>query len=695
MSDLSDPALPGRDADPSRVSAIDRDALTRLDRVSRESISLQGRRDALISRQTQLSDSVAASKGRIALKPEVESVIEDLQRFAHERSVGAFERLLTAITDDVLPNPAGNRSIRLELTTERNSPALDIYADHGGQKEPITSGALANVVSTGLRFVTLARSGLRRFIILDEADCWVSTDSVQKFFNVVRQLSSDAGIQTLVITHHDLSDFMGDFRIYRVGSVSSDDPWANRTPELLSQGWMEKSDLQDDWISSVSVQDFEAYRNARIDLSPGVTAIVGENGHGKSTWTRALKAALMGEASDGMIRHGKAKTNVQVEFSDGRCLEYRRVRKGNPKAEFILHSPESRADPTVPPLHHSPTARLPEWLPKETGVSLIDGIDVQLWGQFSPVFMLNEPPSRRAELLAIGRESGYLYAMNELYKEDLRSDNTTIREGEKEIGAIRSVLERLAPLDGLSGDTETLRRESVEVNEQAARLRSDAELIDAIELSTEQTRRLKCARDALAGLPSSVPTLDDIAPLAKLIDQIERTQVQSRILAAEKAVLSGFAAEPPEPVPTESLVRLIEGIEHLKRRLSILTAGRGVLDTRPQIEPSPVETADLTALIDGIQRARALAATRPPAIVEAPVLADTRDLADLIVQINESARKADLFKAQLVETNKTMESLRAELEELAQTISNECPVCKSFVDAEVLLSETPHRHPKP
>ena len=64
------------------------------------------------------------NKTRLELDPEVKELLETLQHHQHEQSVGAYERLLTACLEDVIP---GFRKIKMELTTERGASALNIF----------------------------------------------------------------------------------------------------------------------------------------------------------------------------------------------------------------------------------------------------------------------------------------------------------------------------------------------------------------------------------------------------------------------------------------------------------------------------------------------------------------------------------------------------------------------------------------
>lgn len=729
MSDPIDPILSQPDVNPSVDGSrdLDRLSIAKQERMQRDMLTLMGRHDQMVSREKKLTDDVGQAKGRIGLKPEVDGVLEELQKRAHDRSVGAFERMLTGITDDVLPDYRGQRTVRLELTTERNMPALDIFIDHLGNREEITSGAVANVVSTGLRFIALARSGARPFLVLDEADCWIDGVAVQNYFNVVKQLSEDAGIQTVVITHHDLSAFAEDFRIYRITDVESQDGIPARNMDLVSPGKMAINELNENPLSFIGLKNIEAYPQAAIELSPGVTVIQGANQRGKSTWARVLRAAFMADGGDAIVRHRHAAGEVSIGFADGRVLEYQRNRKGLPKAEFALHSPDSWAERMsgtplkdmregpVRALRHTVGAKLPEWVPGETGIYAIDDINVQLWGQFTPVFMLDRPPSARASLLSIGRESGYLFAMSETFKEDVKSDNAVVREGEKEIAAIRAMVKTLEPLPELMKRLDVLQSEAKAINDEAKEVRDIGQLLGQMRALREcfaLLDRERMAHDHLIETPKFEPTerlgvwLADFKRARKdgaieirtelpAIPAVEETALLKSILSGFDAVrdaqakLSKLPVLPavPEIQATTEVGSLLASLRQARKdaSLTILT---------PVPEPFEVlQTAEAGAILQGLSQARRdaglIVQTTPP---ELPAIHGTTEIGGLLQSLKVAKEGALAHEKQLKALQAEMEAAERDLQAAADALGNECPVCHSIMTVDMLLGKDGHDH---
>ena len=79
---------------------------------------------------------------------------------------------------------------------------------------------MQNVLSVGLRMFALAtldEDHHRRFLVLDEQDCWLRPELVPRLVNIVHRAAKELEFQVLMISHHDvgLFDRYAD-RVYRL-----------------------------------------------------------------------------------------------------------------------------------------------------------------------------------------------------------------------------------------------------------------------------------------------------------------------------------------------------------------------------------------------------------------------------------------------------------------------------------------------
>lgn len=102
--------------------------------------------------------------------------------------------------------------VSISFSVERNGNEEDILRGQGG--------SVANVLSVGLRLIALSQldeKEHRRFLIVDEQDCWLRPDLVPNLMGIIHTVARKLGFQVLVISHHDVSSFKDHAdRIYRI-----------------------------------------------------------------------------------------------------------------------------------------------------------------------------------------------------------------------------------------------------------------------------------------------------------------------------------------------------------------------------------------------------------------------------------------------------------------------------------------------
>ena len=359
----------------------------------------------------------------------INAILECAQQAEHESTIGVYEKLLTALIEDTLDN---NRKIKMNLAIERGMPALEIYSEkEEGKLEDIYSsngGSINNIVSVGLRAISLIRSKKRRLLILDESDCWLKGDYIPKFGAVIQQLSERLGIQIVMISHHNEENFSD---IHNKLAIS-------RNGDTLKAEWKSsygseppKWDLKDEGIRSLYLENFQSHKNTYIPLGKNVTLITGDNDIGKSVIVNALRAVFYGESNDTQINHQATETKVSVEFDRNKLLIWQRKLKGKPKVSYTLIDDKRGLDN---PIHYYEGAKeVPDWVRIDFGIDYIDDLDVQLGHQKRPVFLLDEPNSKKAKSLAIGNSENYLFKMMELAKQDLKNNKDFVKRAREQL----------------------------------------------------------------------------------------------------------------------------------------------------------------------------------------------------------------------------------------------------------------------
>ena len=540
---------------------------------------LTGLRESCVTRSGVLTQRVADAKGRLELVEQCDAALESLQNRAHRRSVGAFEKLLTAIVRDVLPEKG---EVRLNLYQERGAPALDVQIDNGGAIEDAfdgSGGAVTNVLSAGLRFAALSRTGARRLVVLDEPDCWIKPERVVGFVRVLSDVARRAGTQTILISHHEpelFEELVSLVKLTRGADGSAEVQVLRRAAE-----W---SDDSAPGLRSIHLKDFRAHIDTAVPLFPGVTVVIGDNDLGKSTLAAtSLRAVAYGDGDDTLIRHGASEAQVTLEIENGRRIVWTRrakAKSGQPKVSYALY--ESGNEEPVREGRASTRGGVPEWVNEVLGIARAGELDIQVGSQKSPVFLLDRPASMRAQILSVGRESGRLSVLIERYGDLKRADRVQVRDGESELARLAQKLsasEELpaagAALDRLGGELKNIEA----THAQQSRLVSLMDRIDSLEKHSQGAR--SCAA-ALEGLPAMIG-LHDTQQLSDLIGRIGRNEPRAR------ARVPASMPEVPQLHDTAAIALAGQRIGRLLRKLE----GRRPL---PEMPETP-QLHDLSGLV--------------------------------------------------------------------------------------------------
>lgn len=527
---------------------------------------LEGRRDGLVQRLSELTREIELAKGRLAVKDEVEAFIEAVHGSASRRNLAAFETLLSALVQEVLP---GEKPVALELSTERGLAALDICVRRpDGTLEDVledNGGALTNVIGMALRLIAVVKADVARFLALDEADCWIAPDRVSSFYRVLEDGAARLGVQCFAVSHHDLSQFSGKFHIARIAgdplsgvtvqSADTDAAWDETQPGLR-------------FIRLINVQ---AYQDATLHLSPGVNALIGPNNRGKSTFIRALRAVFYGEARDSLVRAGAKSAIVEIGVAGRRILRFSRQPRRSPVNIWSLHEADGSVVEEKGMRYETGGRNVPDWVGDLFRITKVEDLDVHIAHQKFPVFLLGETASRRSAVLSIGQEASYIRDMLVIHRERCARDNATIRNGERELAVLQETLVSLDEITVLKNRLGLLRDQARQIAGAQERLR---QLQDHASRLSHLRTRLGNAQDravALRGLPQP----DQLADLGRRIEHArERERIGRQVLRlgrelslskARLAALQGLPDAVPtleNPASTQSMLKRLADLRH-------------------------------------------------------------------------------------------------------------------------------------
>ena len=176
------------------------------ERTNRLKYQLEDRR----KRSDQLAKEFQKLNSYLNTAEKVTGALELLSEQLFQQLLGEVQEKLSVALQEVLDQPI---RFQAEADFKRGAATVEFSIDRSGNKEDVLrgqGGSVANVLSVGLRMfalTTLDEQEHRRFLVLDEQDCWLRPDLVPRLVKIVHEAGQALGFQILMISHHDVAMF--------------------------------------------------------------------------------------------------------------------------------------------------------------------------------------------------------------------------------------------------------------------------------------------------------------------------------------------------------------------------------------------------------------------------------------------------------------------------------------------------------
>jgi hypothetical protein len=146
----------------------------------------------------------------LEIQPRVADRLDELSRQLFGNILEEIERNLTYALREILgqdlrvvsQREMKNRKMHVTFGMEREGRPEDILTGQGG--------SVCNIISVGLRLIALSQldeRDHRRFLVLDEQDCWLRPDLVPRLMAIIHTIARKLQFQVLVISHHSVDLF--------------------------------------------------------------------------------------------------------------------------------------------------------------------------------------------------------------------------------------------------------------------------------------------------------------------------------------------------------------------------------------------------------------------------------------------------------------------------------------------------------
>lgn len=171
---------------------------------------LLDRRAQLAAESRRVAERLAETQAYLAIAEQVGTALEQLSAELFQQFLNVVQEKLTLALQEILEQPI---ALKADSDFKRGTATVDFYIEREGKREDILrgqGGSVANILSVGLRLfalTTLDEKEHRRFLVLDEQDCWLKPELVPRFVKMIRDAGQALGFQILMISHHDVGMF--------------------------------------------------------------------------------------------------------------------------------------------------------------------------------------------------------------------------------------------------------------------------------------------------------------------------------------------------------------------------------------------------------------------------------------------------------------------------------------------------------
>jgi DNA repair exonuclease SbcCD ATPase subunit len=171
---------------------------------------LSWQRDELTEKAKRVAVRLKELDQHMEIASDVSDALQHLGKELFEEVLGLMEEKLSKAIEEVLDQPIRFKS---EAAFKSGAAHVSFSVERDGNKEDVQrgqGGSVQNILSVGLRMFALANldeSEHRRFLVLDEQDCWLRPELVPRLVRIVHQAARELEFQVIMISHHDIGLF--------------------------------------------------------------------------------------------------------------------------------------------------------------------------------------------------------------------------------------------------------------------------------------------------------------------------------------------------------------------------------------------------------------------------------------------------------------------------------------------------------
>lgn len=172
---------------------------------------LVGQRDILEKEIAECQNELSGLDDFLKLEEKVLQALETLDGELFKKITTLLEKKLSVALQEILEQDI---SLKVEPVIQGKAIGFKFKTERGGFEEDImkgNGGSVANILSVCLRLFALTQlpeDTHRRFLVLDEQDCWLQPELIPRFAKIIHEAAKALNFQVLVISHHNSNIFL-------------------------------------------------------------------------------------------------------------------------------------------------------------------------------------------------------------------------------------------------------------------------------------------------------------------------------------------------------------------------------------------------------------------------------------------------------------------------------------------------------
>ncbi|HEY8746694.1 MAG TPA: ATP-binding protein [Tepidisphaeraceae bacterium] len=353
-------------------------------------------------------------------------------------------------------------------------------------------------------------------------------------------------------------------------------------------------------IRRIILENYMAHVRTVIEPAEGLTVLIGPNNCGKSAIIHALEMICYNsDAADFAIRHGSKKATVTIETQDedgtGHSISWWRKEK---TAGYVIDGRE---------ISGLGRGKIPDDLHDHLRMPMIESAAggkeflLHFGLQKSPIFLLDDPPSRAAQFFASATDADKLMQMQKTHQQKTTYAKRDKDKLDGELAQLDRQLETLRSLPALSERLTDLEDDHQRLNDLGTQIASLIQIVQGLELHGKRAAHSARHVSSLTALEKP-PTLENTERLAEWIQSAAHALADSSRSQARGKALRELR-QPPELSATEALRQACRDMDNAARRT--VTERRRADIVGPLAPPSePHDVPAVKVMISTIARSK-------------------------------------------------------------------------------------------